>query len=236
MIKKYTFIQEAANAVKIAAEESASAVLSLNSNIRGREEEITAQFKSEITQRMVDRVQANLDGKVINGVQFAVQVFRRAEEHEVGADLTGVLQIDTPTASVRKVFLAQAKVCDSGTDSWGNPIAICYDSNSRLRGQVRDMLAITPDSFAFFYMAEGVFVVPAFQINLTSGNRISTDEVYAHRIGPFYEEHFKCFIGDQRIAPPSTSPEGLEQLSEDLREKANHILSIQVKLPLELDL
>ena len=231
MIKKYTFIQEAANAVKIAAEESTSAVLSQHAKIQGHEEEITAQLKYEITKEMVNRVQANLNGKVIHGVQFAVQVFSRTQESNVGADLMGVLQIDTPTGSVQKGFLAQAKVCDSGTDSWGNPIAICYDSNSRLRGQVEDMLSLTPDSFAFFYTAEGVFVVPAFQINLTSGNRISTDEIYAHRIGPFYEEHFKCFIGDQRIAPPSTSPEDLEQQSEELSEKANHVLSIQVKLP-----
>lgn len=229
MIKTYTFIRKAAKAVAKAAEESASAVLSQHAEIRGREEEITAQLKSEITQRMVDRVRANLNGEEINGVQFAVQVFRRSQEHEVGADLMGVLQIDTPTDSVRKVFLAQAKVCDLDTDYWGNPIAICYDSNSRLRGQVGDMLARTPDSFAFFYTTEGVFVVPAFQISLTSDNRIRTDEVYAHRIGPFYEEHFKCFIGDQRIAPPSTTPSDLEQLSEDLQ--AEHVLSIQAKLP-----
>lgn len=235
MIKKYKFIQEAANAVKIAAEESASAVLSQHAKIQGHEEEITAQLKYEITKEFVNRVQANLNGKVIHGVQFAAQVFSRTQESNVGADLMGVLQIDTPTGSVQKGFLAQAKVCDSGTDSWGNPIAICYDSNSRLRGQVEDMLSLTPDSFAFFYTAEGVFVVPAFQINLTSGNRISTDEIYAHRIGPFYEEHFKCFIGDQRIAPPSTSPGDLEQQSEELSEKANHVLSIQAKLPLELD-
>lgn len=235
MIKKYTFIREAANAVKIAAEESVSAVLSQHAKIQGREEELTAQFKYEITQGMVDRVKANLDGRNINGVQFAVQVFRRVQESNVGADLMGVLQIDTPTGSVQKGFLAQAKVCSLDTNSWGNPVAICYDSNSRLRGQVEDMLAQTPDSFAFFYTTEGIFVVPALQISLTSGNRISTDEVYFHRIGPFYEEHFKCFIGDQRIAPPSTSPDDLEQLSEDLSEKANHVLSIQAKLPLELD-
>ena len=89
MIKKYTFIQEAAKAVAIAAEESASAVLSQHAKIRGREEEITAQLKSEITQRMVDRVKANLDGKVIHGVQFAVQVFRRIQESNVGVDLMG---------------------------------------------------------------------------------------------------------------------------------------------------
>ena len=93
------------------------------------------------------------------------------------------------------------------------------------------MLALTPDSFAFFYTTKGIFVVPALQISLTSGNRFSTKEIYAHGIGPFYEEHFKCFIGDQRIAPPSTSPEDLEQLSEELSEKANHVLSIQVRLP-----
>ena len=231
MIKKYTFIREAATAVRIAAEESFSAVISQHANIKGREEEFTAQLKYQITQGMVDRVQANLNGKEIHGVQFAVQVFRRIQESNVGADLMGVLQIDTPTGSIQKGFLAQAKVCDLGTDYRGKPIAICYDSNSRLRKQVRDMLALTPDSFAFFYTAEGIFVVPALQISLTSGNRISTDEVYAHGIGPFYEEHFKCFIGDQGIAPPSTSPEDLEQRSEELREKANHVLLIQVKLP-----
>ena len=85
---------------------------------------------------------------------------------------------------------------------------------------MKNMLARTPDSFAFFYTAKEVFVVPAFQISLTSDSRIRTDEVYVHRIGPFYEEHFKCFIGDQRIAPPSTSPEDLEQVSEELREKS----------------
>ena len=232
MIKKYKFIQKAADAVSIAAEESASAVLSQHAKIRGREEEITAQLKSEITQRMVDRVKANLDGKVIHGVQFAVQVFRRVQESNVGADLMGVLQIDTPTGSVQKGFLAQAKVCDLSPNS-SRPVAICSDP--RLRDQVRGMLAQTPDSFVFFYTAKGIFVVPALQISLTSGNRISTNEVYAHGIGPFYEEHFKCFIGDQRIAPLSTSPEDLEQLSEELSEKANHVLSIQAQLPLELD-
>ena len=231
MIKKYRFIQEAANAVKIAAEESVSDVLSQYANIRGREEDITAQLKYEITRGMVDRVKAKLDGEEIHGVRFAVQVFRRIQESNVGADLMGVLQIDTPTGSVQKGFLAQAKVCDSDTDSWGNPIAICSDSNSRLRGQVEDMLSQTPDSFAFFYTAERVFVVPALQISLTSGNRIRTDEIYAHGIGQFYQEHFKCFIGDRRIAPSSITPENLEQLSEELSEKANHVLSIQVKLP-----
>lgn len=228
MIKKYTFIQEAANAVKIAAEESFRAVLLQHENIKGREEELTAQFKYEITRGMVDRVKANLDGKVIHGVQFAVQVFRRLEESNVGADLMGVMQIDTPTGSVQKGFLAQAKVCSLDTKS-SRPVAICRDS--RLRKQVRNMLALTPDAFAFFYTTEGIFVVPALQISLTPGNRISTDEVYAHGIGPFYEEHFKCFIGDQGIASPSTSPEDLEQRSEELSEKANHVLSIQVKLP-----
>ena len=231
MIKKYKFIRKAAKAVAKAAEESAKAVLSQHARVQGREEEITAQLKSEITQRMIDRVHANLDGKVIHGVQFAVHVFRRVQESNVGADLMGVLQIDTPNNSVRKVFLAQAKVCRLGADSWKKPVAICNDP--RLRDQVRDMLARTPDSFAFFYTAERVFVVPAFQISLASDNRIRTDEVYARRIGTFYEEHFKCFIGDQRIAPPSTSPEDLEQLSEELSEdlKANHVLSIQVRLP-----
>lgn len=229
MIKKYTFIQEAAKAVSIAAEESFSAVLSQHANIKGREEELTAQFKYEITQGMVDRVQDNLNGKKVHGVQFVVQVVRRVQESRVGADLVGVLQIDTPTDSVRKVFLAQAKVCSLDTDTWKNPVAVYSDSKSRLRDQVRNMLARTPDSFAFFYTTEGVFVVPAFQISLTSDNRIRTDEVYAHRIGPFYEEHFKCFIGDQRIAPPSIIPEDLEQLSEDLQ--AEQVLSIQAKLP-----
>ena len=231
MIKTYTFVRRAAAAVATAAEESAKAVLSQHAEIRGREEEITAQLKSEITQQMVDRVQANLNGEVIHGVQFAVQVFRRAQEHDVGADLMGVLQIETPTDSVRKVFLAQAKVCNWGTDSWGNHVAICRDS--RLRGQMINMLDRTSDSFAFFYTAVGIFVVPAFQIILTSGNRISTDEVYFHRISQFYKEHFKCFIGDQRIAPPSITPLDLEQLSEDLR--ANHVLSIQAKFPVGLD-
>ena len=75
MIKKYTFIREAAKAVAMAAEESASAVLSLHAEIKGDEEELTAQLKYEITRGMVDRVKDNLDGKEIHGVRFAVQVF-----------------------------------------------------------------------------------------------------------------------------------------------------------------
>lgn len=60
MIKKYKFIRKAAKAVAKAAEEIAKAVLSQHARIQGREEEVTAQLKYEITQRMVDRVQANL--------------------------------------------------------------------------------------------------------------------------------------------------------------------------------
>ena len=229
MIKRYTFIREAANAVATAAEESARAVLSQHTRIQGREEEITAQLKSEITLRMLNRVQAALNGAEMHGVQFAVQVFRRRQESHVGADLMGALQIDTPTDSVRKVFLAQAKVCRSDTNSWRHPIAICNDP--RLKDQARSMLRLTSDSFVFLYTDQKVFVVPALQVALTPGNRVSTDDIYAHEIGRFYEEHFKCFVGDQRLSPPDSATIDLEQLCEELG--ASHALSIQTKLPVE---
>ena len=231
MVKNYTYIRQAAKAVAAAARESARDVLTQYAEIKGREEEITAQLKSEITRRMAERVRDKLNGRTIHGVQFAAQVFRRVQEHDVGADLMGVLQIDTPTDSVRKVFLAQAKVCDLNINSSSRPVAICRDP--RLREQARNMLDRTSDSFVFLYTPKEVFVVPAVQVSLTTRNVFNTNEVYFHTIGQFYEEHFKCFIGDEKIAPPSIAPPDLEKLSEDLRTMQT--LSIQAKLPSGID-
>ncbi len=166
--------------------------------LRGREENITAQLASEFTLHLMDGVKERLDEKVINGVHFWVYLFKKREEKEIGADLAGVVRFERRGHVVTKAYLAQAKVGEVRKNEFNEDVVIVRDP--RLRSQVRNMLSITPNAYVFLYSPLGVQVVSAKVLNLLSQDTIRTDEVYYHRIGWLYAEMFKSFIGDHRLA------------------------------------
>jgi hypothetical protein len=213
-----------AKQIGTAAESAASRVLSLHPEVRGREEEITSQLRSEITLRMIESVRDSLDGVEINDVRFDVYTFRKKEEKRVGADLLGVVQYRLGDDRVTKIYLAQAKVARAIVRG-NRTAAVFYDS--RVRGQaVRMTRRVAAASFVLVYTSSGIFSVPASEIAISQSNRFDTDSLSYRRFGPFYEEFFACFIGEHIKVDEPLDQAGLARLAQEL--EADQALGVGV--------
>jgi hypothetical protein len=210
MLKDFKTLRSTSNIIKEASGSVVSDLLRMHPEIDGREEEFTSQLKSEITLHLMERIRSQLDGRVIHGIRFDVYVFKKSEENKVGADLLGLLEIEIGGEKITKAYLAQAKVGSAYALGEGEVHARCYDA--RLQKQVKDMLNLTSDFYVFIYTNQDVFVVPALEVKLSGSNSISTQDFYYRRFGTFYEEFFKCFIGDHKIVPPHIEPSELANL------------------------
>jgi hypothetical protein len=133
---------------------------------------------------------------------------RYSQEHEHGADFAGVLSIELPGYSVKKGFLAQAKLVEPGS-------VFPRAESVRLIDQCRQMLERTPDAYVFVYSITGIRVVPAAAV--IAANECNPNDLYYRSVGRFYEDHFECFIGDTRINAPT--PDMLEALQRELRAR-----------------
>jgi hypothetical protein len=113
----------------------------------------------------------------------------RSQESKFGADFLGVFSVRLPELKVSKGFLGQAKLVKHNA-------AI---DHPRLTHQCEQMLAVSPASFVFLYGEFGVWVVPALSV------LHATDpmQLYSRSAKSFFEEHFKCFIGDQYLSSPT---------------------------------
>lgn len=212
MLKDHRIVRRVSGIIRDASDEVMKDVLSVNSELRGREEEVTAQLKSEITLHLMEKIQAKLNDKTIKGVHFGVYTFRKVEEKQVGADLLGLLDINLDGQTLTKGYLAQAKVGTAFGPDDDHLNARCRDD--RLLGQIDNMLKVSPASYVFIYTRKGVFVVPASDAQSAGSNSINTEHIYNHRFGSFYEEFFKCFIGDTKIVTPRIQPKDLAALAK----------------------
>jgi hypothetical protein len=226
MLKDYGIIKRISKKISAAAEDASRAVLADYSNIKGREEEITSQLRGEINRHLLDSISKNLDGQVINGCNIKVATLKKTQEKYVGADLVGVIEITAGTATISKAFLAQAKVGKSYKDAKGHTFVKA--NNSDLLKQVEDMLKITSDSFVFLYSDVGILCISALQVQLANSNTVDTARQPFHKFGTFFEEFFKCFIGDHLISPIALKTTNLEDYAEKM--KAHAIFKIEVKL------
>lgn len=200
MLKSHRIIAEVGRVIKASASAVADRVINMHPDIQGKEEEITAQFASEVTLHLLEEVQQRLDGRQIKDVKFNIYVYRKkSEEPYVGADLTGILEMNLDGISVTKAYLAQAKVAKVIKDPFEEDYIEAKDP--RILKQVQDMLRITSSSYIFLYSSKGIEVVSAQAIRLANSSTISTQNFYTHKLGNFYEELFKCFIGDSKLTP-----------------------------------
>jgi hypothetical protein len=146
-----------------------------------------------------------------------------AHEKRYGADVLGVLSINTPSYRVSKGFLAQAKRAEPGEPfskaEW-----------ERLQEQCEVMLRTTPDAFAMiFSKTRGVRMVSAAAIASFSGRDVF--HLYDLGLRTFFERHIESFIGDRRLDKPKI--EVLDhirsQVPRDVRPSA-HVLHLKASL------
>jgi len=133
-----------------------------------------------------------------------------AHEREFGADILGVLTVDTRDFKTAKGFLAQAKRAEPRT-------GFSRAEWNRLRAQCQRMLAVTPDAFVLVYSLErGVRFFSARAVDAFAGRNIF--DLYDIGVRTFFEKHFQSFIGDQRLDKPEI--ETLQRISADEPEEA----------------
>jgi hypothetical protein len=150
-----------------------------------------------LTDRLLGRIMQAMDGYRSKGVRWSAKTLTDhgpgTQEKRYGADFVGVLDVDLPEFKVKKGFLAQAKLLDSGR--------MRTSEFRRLVSQCEKMLDLSPDSFVFHESIDGIRVIPAISVVGASGPEVAFNEdaFYSRKISRFYEEHFECFIGDRRI-------------------------------------
>jgi hypothetical protein len=146
-----------------------------------------------------------------------------AHEKRHGADLLGVLSINTPGYKVSKGFLAQAKRAEPGepfsSAEW-----------ERLQEQCETMLQVTPDAFALIFSKKrGARMVSAAAIAAYSGRDVFN--LYDMDLRRFFELHIQSFIGDRRLNKPEI--EVLDrlrsQVPSDIRP-SSHVLHLKASL------
>ena len=189
MLREYRIIRDAAEVVARAAEGAVTALRD------GRLEQEPA-----FTDRMLGRIEQAMDGYKHNGVVWSAKTLtdhgRNAQESEYGADFLGVLEVDLPEYSVKKGFLAQAKLIEPWQSMKTKDFAAMQE-------QCEKMLKLSREAYVFIYSRAGISIVPAAAV--ISSKRINPHDLYSRSIQRFYEEHFACFFGDLRINVPDVS-------------------------------
>lgn len=208
MLAYYHAVREAANRVAGVAHE---VILALR---EGRVEQEPA-----LTDRMLGGIEANLatetaDEFTVNGIRWRAKTLTDrgpgSQESKYGADFMGILDISLPSFKVSKGFLAQAKLIRRGQ----------VDDLQELKKQCVRMLNLSAASFVFLYDENGIRVVPAMSV--VSGDT-QPRNLYGKSAARFFEEHFKCFIGDGAIQTPT--PDTLKSL----RNRYEARLAMQVQ-------
>jgi hypothetical protein len=138
MIRYYRAVRGTACRIAEAMERSVQALQS------GR-----VEHEPALTDRMLGAVEDRLRDFSTNGISWSAKTLTdrgpRSQEATYGADFMGVLNVNLPEIQISKGFLAQAKLIrDDG-----------YLDIERLGEQCRKMLALSPDSFVFFYSYAG---------------------------------------------------------------------------------
>lgn len=211
MIKKYGIIKKIGRVIKEASHELTSSeviqpIVEKKGSVQANEEKITDNLENRVNLALIERIKDKLNGEKIKGVNINIDTFSRKEEKKIGADLAGVLEIDLGTGvKLKKVFLAQAKVCKITGKDPKTRTFFMSTNDPNVPKQARDMLKLTSDSFFFLYTDKGIYIVPALEVDLynqvprSPKLTIDTTDIYYKSIGTFFEDFFRCFIGDHKI-------------------------------------
>lgn len=170
------------------------------------------EHEPTFTDRLLQAIEDAMTGFSVKGVRWRSKTLTfqgpYAQETQYGADFVGVLNIEIPSYSITKGFLAQAKRVDPG-----QPMSRREWEGMQL--QCNKMLALSPDSFVFLYSRASISVVPA--VSVASADLRNPHELSSRSVTRFYEEHFQCFIGDRSISAPSI--ETLRKLQDQIASR-----------------
>lgn len=196
MIRDYAVIRESAERVAEAANHTIAALA------QGRVEQEPA-----FTDRMLGAIEEAMNGFEVKGIRWRAKTLtdrgKGSQEKKYGADFMGVLDISLQDYSVRKGFLAQAKLIKPGD-------YMSMTEYDAMKDQCDKMLRLSPASFVFLYSSTKIRVVPALAV--VGAGRRNPHELYSRSIATFYKGHFGSFIGDPRVDEPRV--EALVRLDE----------------------
>lgn len=171
----------------------------------------------EITTALVTRWQDKLDGFAAYGIDWSAKILSSrgpgTEESRFGADFLGVLRLDLPSYQMTKGFLAQAKRQEPGS-------RLDQRQWNELKTQCDRMLQFSSESFVFVYSQNDVFILPAINV-LACPGPVDLHTLHPRKTSPFFNDHFRCFIGDRRI--DSVTPATLENLF------VRHVLEVRAR-------
>ncbi len=187
----------------------------LNSISDGR-----VQQEPAITDRMLGRIEHELDGFAVDGVCWKAKTLTdrgpNSQEKEFGADFLGSLTIALPDYSVCKGFLAQSKLLQTGK-------RLSKSELDRMKKQCEHMLGHTSCSYLFTYSSDAIRVIPAASI--VASKYPVFRQLPSITVKEFFVRHFSCEVGDLRIKAANMS--ALESLREELNARAALRLSIE---------
>jgi hypothetical protein len=217
-------VQDFEGRVQKVSDNVVAKVLSQYDDLKGHEETVTAQISSEITLHLLEGLEKELNGVKIKNVNFKVYVYKKREEKKNGADLLGIFDIEIDGEKITKSFLAQAKVGEAYSSPTNEYVVKVQDS--RLQGQVRNMLRQTSDAFVFIYSRNGVEVIPATAVKLANSNTITTEDIYHQKFGSFYKDFLRCFNGDVKLVAQYVRPENLPVLADEINTDQVILISV----------
>jgi len=198
MFKSFRIDRLIKTSIAKAAQKTIARIIEKYGSLSGREEDITSKLEERFGSELIEEIATQFKFNKKHGLNFDVFSYRKKQEHETGADILGIVDIQVNSKRVTKIYLAQCKVgkvTNHEKNSW--PQFECVSSNDIL-AQAEAMLSLTSDSFFFIYTEKGIFSTPAFQIRLANkSKKIKSSEVYIKKIESFYSDFFKCFIGDE---------------------------------------
>lgn len=184
-----------------------------------------------ITSSFFTKLEERLNNSIIRGINLKVKYYMpqgtRSEEKRTGADIGVVLSVKLPDFEVKKAFLAQAKKRPPAPQD--RLAELTGNAAQDLRAHCQEMLKITPDSFVITYTREGFFAVPALSIVAIRrgiSNKGFDHWLYKKKLGFFFEEFLKSFIGDTKIAEIVADVSRLEAFSREYNLK--HSLYVRV--------
>lgn len=224
MIDDIKTIKKIRTIIKRSTNRVTKRILRLHNELKGREEEITAQIASEITLHLLDEISFQLNNTKINGIDFKVYVYKKTtEEPKTGADIAGIIDIKLGKRRITKSYLSQAKVENIGNSENGENV-IGF-TNSDIQKQVNNMLNITNSSYVFVYSKRGIEVLSAQAVKALNSNRIRMNKSLAQDIGFFYEQFLRCFIGDHKLTPYPIEKIDLRKIAKTT--ESNNVILIE---------
>ena len=179
----------------------------------------TVHDEDDFTSRLADRIERGVDGALVGGMNWEV-VTRKfpwrgkgSEESKYGADLGLVLRMSGRGFDVTKGYLIQAKMIPSL--AFELPKRPLFSTEDRVFDQCRKMLAVTPESYVWFYSPTGLSILRAGSMVDTDPDQIS--QMRRQNLHGFMTRAFMSWNGDYRFGDVGKTR--IEHLLEEYRVK-----------------